>query len=171
MITLALLSLFFSIISLSSFNCVSLKLIEKVFSRNFSSPIINKLFEGIEYSIETLYIKPPYVTDLFDIYDIDEYDKHILSEFSNDYPTHILYKFLVKSKLIYSIKNIKLEFTHLIDYDLLFKLISEYKSTISPESIFCISYIPSLELDIYHDISDLYQDKIKKISIIELQIK
>ena len=153
----------FRIISLSSFNCVSLKLIEKIFSRNFSSPIINKLFEGIEYSIETLYIKPPYVVGLFDIFDIDEYDKHILSEYSNDYPTLIIYKFLVKSKLIYSIKNIELEFTHLIDYDLLFKLISEFKSKISPECAFCLSYIPSLELDIYHEISDLYRDKIKNI--------
>ena len=154
----------FSIISLSSFNCVSLKLIEEIYSRKFSSQIINKLFEGIEYSIETLCIKPPYVIGLFGIYEIDENHKNILSDFNNDDPIQVLYRFLVKSKLIDSIKNIELEFTDWIDYELLFKLISEYKSKSSPDPSFCLSYKPSLDSEIYRRISDIYDDKIKNIN-------
>ena len=74
----------------------------------------------------------------------------------------MLYKFLVKSKLIDSIKIIELEFSHLIDYELLFKLISEFKSKISPESAFCLSYKSSLSAEIYRRISDLYYNKIEK---------
>ena len=152
----------FGIISLSSFNCVSLKLIETICSRKFSSPIIKTLFKGIEYSIETLCIKPTNRYYRFGIFEINEYDEHILSEFNNDYHTHMLYKFLVKSKLINSIKNIELEFTVDIDYVLLFKLLSECKSKFSPESTFCLSYKLSLDSDIYRHITYWYLNQIEK---------
>ena len=99
---------------------------------------------------------------LFDRIPIAENDKLILSEFSNDYPTHILYKFLVKSKLIDSIKHIELGFNQVIDSELLFKLISEYKSKISQEFTFCVSHKPTLSAEVYLDIYDLYLKQIEK---------
>ena len=77
----------------------------------------------------------------------------------------MLYKFLVESNLIDSVEEIKLQLNAKFDCDILFKLISEYKSKFFPESTFTLSYFLKMPyLDIYSDIYNLWIDKIKKHS-------
>ena len=77
----------------------------------------------------------------------------------------MLYKFLVKSNLIDSVEEIKLQLNAKFDCDILFKLISEYKSKFFPESTFTLSYFSKNPYSsIYYQISKLWIDKINKHS-------
>ena len=64
----------------------------------------------------------------------------MIFEYGHDQLTHILFNFLVKSKLIDSIEELELELSTNFDDDLLFKLISEYKNNDSWNTSFMISY-------------------------------
>ena len=89
----------------------------------------------------------------------------ILSEYKNDTLTHMLYKFLVKSKLIDSIEVIELNLSTNFDSDLLFKLISEYKSKWFPKSVITLSYVLDTPCsEFYFSVSRLWFDQIKKHS-------
>ena len=94
----------------------------------------------------------------------------ILSEYKNDALTHMLYKFLVKSNLIDSIEEIKLDLSAKFVSDILFKLISNYKSKYFSKSTFILSYaLQAPYLFIYKDISLLWIDQIEKYSALNFK--
>ena len=77
----------------------------------------------------------------------------------------MFYKFLVKSKLIDSVEEIKLELSAKFNCDVLFKLISEYKSKYFPKSTFILSYyLKAPYLAIYKDITKFWISQIEKHS-------
>ena len=141
----------------------SLEIIEEVFSLKFSSPMIKTLFRGIKCSIKKLSLHS------LDLNISDTQYLMILSEYENDALTHMLYKFLVKSKLIDSIEEIEFELSDLFDCDVLFKLISEYKSKYSPKYAFILSYVLDPGSNIYYSVSKLWIDQIEKHSALNFK--
>ena len=168
----------FEIITLSSFDHVLFQYFKEVFTSKLSSPIVKTLFKGMRYSIKKLDIRNHKIIESSEFSNEVKWDYiSIASECNYDLLTHILFNFLVKSKLIESIEEIQLEFTDSINSELLFKLISGYKSK---DQSFVLSFMPiSSYLWVYNDIATLWMSRIskykwlnfKQINVIETHTK